>query len=177
MNCVAATFVMAQATDINPKPPEGRSQAISFGIAIPLGNFAATHFGGLTVEYLWSKNRFRQPKTKPVKSFGFIATGGLVYYAGKKETISGYLYDYPGYFFLHAFGGMLYNPVKNGSVTLTAGPALGIYNGNTKFNIGSKLEVSHYISKKIAIGPGIILMKESGADPIWATSLKATLNL
>ena len=87
MNCVAATFVMSQATDINPKPPEGRSQAISFGIAIPLENFAATHFGGLTVEYLWSKNRFRQPKTKPAKSFGFIATGGLAYYAGKKETI------------------------------------------------------------------------------------------
>ena len=72
---------------------------------------------------------------------------------------------------------MLYNPVKNGSVTLTAGPALGIYNGNTRFNIGSKLEVSYHISKKIAIGPGIILMKESGADPLWAAAMKAILSL
>ena len=72
---------------------------------------------------------------------------------------------------------MLYNPAKNTAISLTTGPALAIYNGNNQFNIGTKLEASYKISTSIAIGPGILLMKESGADPIWAASLKATFDL
>ena len=170
-----ATSVFAQAKE--EKLSANKSQALSFEISVPVGDFAATHFGGLTVDYSWSKKRFGLIRTIVTKQFGFIITGGVAYYFGKKETVSGYPYDYPGYFFIHAFGGVLYSPVKSGIISLTAGPALGIYNGNSKFNIGSKLDANYYISKNIAIGPGILLMKESGADPIWVASFKASLNL
>jgi hypothetical protein len=76
---------------------------------------------------------------------------------------------------MHAWAGAIYNPWKRGNIILTAGPALGIYNSNTQFNIGSCLEGSYYIKEKIAISPGIIMMKESGADPLWSASLKATM--
>ena len=167
--------VFAQAKE--EKLSASKSQALSFGISVPVGDFAATHFGGLTVEYSWSKKPFGPIREIVTKQFGFIVTGGVTYYFGEKEKVSGYPYDYPGYIFIHAFGGVLYNPVKSGSVSLTAGPALGIYNGNTRFNFGSKLEASYYISKNIGIGPGIILMKEPGATSLWAASFKATLNL
>ena len=100
---------------------------------------------------------------------------GAAYYFGKKETVSGYPYDYPGYIFVHAYVGAIYNPLRKANICLTAGPALGIYNGNTQFNFGSVLEGSYYFNEKIAIAPGIIFMKESGANPLWAASLKATM--
>ena len=41
--------------------------------------------------------------------------------------------------------------------------------------MGSKLELSYYINKQVAIGPGILLMKEPGTASLWAAMIKATL--
>ena len=150
------------------------SNGVSVGINIPVGNFSSTHIIGIGVEYSPLRHTFQLFK---LKHLALTYNSGVAYYIGKKETVSNYPYKYPGYIFIHAFGGVLYNPVKSGSVSLTAGPALGIYNGNTRFNFGSKLEASYYISKNVGIGPGIILMKEPGATSLWAASFKATLNL
>ena len=147
--------------------------SISLGLNVPIGDFSSTHIAGIAADC--SPTRFLYG-IKSTKKLFFTYNGGIAYYLGKEEAVSGYAYDYPGYLFIHAFGGVLYNPIKNGSITLTAGPALGIYNSNTQFNLGSRLEFSYYISKNIAIGPGIILMKESEANPIWVASFKATLN-
>ena len=166
--------VSAQTKSIKKKSSEEKGVSVSAGVSIPVGDFSSTHLIGIGVDCSPTRHSFGKIKAKKT---AFTYNGGLAYYFGKKETVSGYPYAYPGYFLIHTFGGVLYNPVKNGSVTLTAGPALGIYNGNTQFNIGSKLEVSYYISKKITIGPGIILMKESGADPLWAAAVKAILSL
>jgi hypothetical protein len=155
--------------------PGGKGNEISVGANIPLGNFNNTHTVGIAVEYLLSNYRFGKMDIKPVKQFGFSANAGMAYYFGKKEIISGYPYDYPGYVFVHAYAGVIYNPWKKENINLTIGPALGIYHGSTKFNIGSKLEGSYYVSERIAITPGIIMMKESGADALWTASLKATL--
>lgn len=155
--------------------PSGKQHTVSIGANIPLENFSSTHIIGVATNYSWSNHRFGGMDVKPVKPFGFTANAGAAYYFGKKETVSGYPYNYPAYFFLNIYGGVIYNPWKKGNISLTAGTALGIYNGNTQFNIGSKLEGSYYFSKKIAISPGIIMMKESGADPLWAASLKATM--
>jgi hypothetical protein len=155
--------------------PSGKEYTISIGANIPLGNFLSTHILGVAANYSWSNHRFGSMDVKPVKPFGFIANAGAAFYFGKKETVSGYPYDYPGYFYLNIYGGVIYNPWRKANISLTAGPALGIYNGNTQFNIGSSLEGSYYINEKIAITPGIIFMKESGANPLWAASLKATM--
>jgi hypothetical protein len=155
--------------------PSGKVNAVSLGAGLPLGNFSSTHMIGVATNYSWSDHRFGGMDVKPVKPFGFTANGGVAYYFGKKETVSGYTYDYHRYIFIHAYAGVIYNPWRNGNIMLTAGPALGIYNGHTQFNIGSCLEGSYYITDKIAITPGIIFMKEHRADPLWTTSLKATM--
>jgi hypothetical protein len=155
--------------------PSGKVNAVSLGVNLPLGNFSSTHSIGAGANYSWSDHRFGGMDVKPVKPIGFTANGGVIYYFGKKETVSGYTYDYHSYIFIHAYAGAIYNPWRKGNIILTAGPALGIYNGHTQFNIGSSLEGSYYLHGKIAITPGIIMMKESGADPLWATSLKATI--
>lgn len=111
------------------------------------------------------------------KKAAFTYNGGVAYYFGKKETISGYPYKYSGYTFIHAFAGIIFIPVKKTRIALTAGPALGIYNGNSQFNIGSKLEVSYFINPKIAIGPGIAMMKEPGTNPLWSMSFKTIMKL
>jgi hypothetical protein len=151
-----------------------RVSAVSLGLHLPVGEFSSTHFGGFGAEY--TSGRRWYGKIRPARQLVFTYNGGLAYYFGKKEAVSGYDYDYPGYLFLHAFGGISYAPRRKRklNINLTAGPGLGIYNGNSQFNIGSKLEGSYFISRKISIGPGIILIKESGANAIWSAALKGT---
>jgi hypothetical protein len=157
------------------KKPAGKQQVVSAGINVPLGDFSSTHIGGIAIEYARSRNRFGQLSTLPSKKLGYVIEGGLAYYLGKKETISGYAYKYPGYYFLHAYPGLLYTPCKKGNISLNAGPALGLYNGDLRFTIGAKLQGSWYVNEKTGINPGIFLMKESGTDPLWGVTLKATL--
>jgi len=107
----------------------------------------------------------------------FTYNGGFAYYFGKNETVSNYRYKYPGYIFIHGFGGLLYYPFKKVGISLTAGPALGIYNGNLQFNVGSKLETGYNISTSIAIGPGILLMKEPGANALWSLAVRVVIKL
>lgn len=166
-------LLLAVCCKAKAQSKEGNN-AVSIGINLPVGNFSSTHLIGIGAEYSPLRHTFQLFKWKHL---AFTYNGGVAYYFGKKETVSGYPYKYPGYIFIHAFGGLLYNPFKKASITLTAGPALRIYNGNARFNIGSKLELSYFISKKVAIGPGIIFMKESGADLLWSAAFKATLAL
>ena len=141
-----------------------------------MGNFSSTHIVGIAAEYSLSDHRFGQMDVKPVKPVGFIINSGIAYYFGKKEMVSGYPYKYPGYTFLNLYGGIIYNPWKKGNINFTAGPALGIYNHHTRFNIGSKLEGSYYVNKNLAVSPAIILMKEHGADAFWAATVKALIS-
>lgn len=169
------TYTCSGQNDKSKKPVEPKKKnSVSLGINMPVGDFASTHSMGVAADYSPARHWFGIINQKKI---AFTCNGGVAYYFGRKETVSAYPYNYPGYFFIHAFPGVLYNPVKNGSIILTAGPALGIYNGNTQFNIGSKLEANYYITSNIAIGPGIMLMKESGADAIWAASLKVKFDL
>lgn len=153
--------------------PSGKMNAVSAGILFPLGDFSSTHFIGVGAQYAWSNYRFGRMDVKPVRPVGFIANGGLAYYFGKKEMPGGYAYKYPGYVFLYLNGGVIYNPSNKGTIDLTAGPALGIYNGNNRFSISGKLEGVYYIKEGIGFSPSIMLMKEDGANAIWATSIKA----
>jgi hypothetical protein len=162
--------------------PSGKQHAVSVGTNSPIGNFSTTHELRVASNYSWSNHRFGRMDVKPVKPFGFIANAGYAYYFGKSVTVSGNPYDYPGYHFLNIYGGVIYNPWRKANINLTIGPAMGIYNGNTRFNFGGELTGSYYFKKIItvspgiiAISPGIIFMKEPGAVPLWAKSLKVTM--
>jgi hypothetical protein len=169
--CSVKSAVAQSTAETTKKKPAGRQQVVSAGFNIPLGDFASTHIGGIALEY---SQRFGQLATIPSKKLGYLFEGGLAYYLGKKETVSGYPYDYPGYYFLHVYPGLVYNPCKKGHISVSAGPALGLYNGNLQFNLGAKLQGTWYVNKKTGITPGVLVMRESGADPLWAASVKAT---
>lgn len=161
--------ISAAQTKNEKKQAAGSDHVVSFGINLPLGDFSSTHSVGFDIGYSPGTHVFGLVKNK---HFAFTYNGGVAYYAGKKETVSSYPYKYPEYFFIHAFGGVLYNPARKIDFKLTAGPALGIYNGDTRFNIGASLEGSYYFKNAFIIGPSILLMKESKSDPLWAGSLK-----
>jgi len=147
----------------------GSDHVISLGLHRPLGSFSSTHTVGFGIGYSPGTHVFGLVKNKHV---AFTYNGGIAYYLGKKETVSSYSYKYPGYLFVHAYAGVLYYPASKIDFRLTAGPALGIYNGNTRFNVGAALEGAYYLNNQFSVSPGIFLMKERKSDPLWAGSLK-----
>lgn len=162
---IAASFsVKAQA--------KGGNNAVSLGIHIPVGAFSSTHFIGIGADYSPANHKFGLLKNK---HFALTYNGGVTYYLGKKETVSNYSYEYPSYFFIHAFAGFVYRIGKKVNAILYAGPALGLYSGHAQYNTGSKIELNYSINPKISIGPGILVMKETGSDPLWSASVKATI--
>jgi len=86
-----------------------------------------------------------------------------------------YSYKYPGYSFLHSYAGIIYNPCKKINISLTSGPGLGLYDGNTQFNLGINLSGNYHLSDKFSISPVLIFMKETKSDPLWATGFRATI--
>ncbi|MBL7726026.1 MAG: hypothetical protein JNK27_17935 [Chitinophagaceae bacterium] len=172
---LSASFCFSQSGPEKKLTPCGKRNLIAAGITIPLGDFSNTHFGGFNTVYAWSKNRFGRLTTLPAKKIGFTANSGIAYYFGKKETIGTGSYQYPAYIFLHIYAGAMYNADEKVNICLTAGPAAGIYNSNTQFNAGVSLQCNYYVSDKIAITPGLIMMKETRSDPIWSGSVRAAM--
>jgi len=157
------------------KTTTGKDNLVSLGVKIPLGDFSSTHSSGIGIDYLRCKNRFGITSDNSKGKIAFVYGGGAAIYIGKKETISFYSYKYPAFIFIKAIAGFLYTPGPKTGFTVTAGPAIGMYDGNSQFNLTGKLDGSYYFSEKLAITPGIILMKEmTVADPLIAFSLKVS---
>ncbi len=153
-----------------------KSHAGSIGLNIPVGEFAKTHFIGVGLGYAWSDHRFGPMKNLPAKWIGFTADAGVGYYFGKNETTAGYDYRYSNYFDLHAFGGIIYNPVKKANVAFSAGPIMNLYKGNADFGFGAKWNASYYIKSRLAIRPGVLYSKYKEAAALWSILLHATFN-
>lgn len=166
--------VCAQSSSKNKLRKSDSRIDLFAGIQLPVGDFAGTHFIGLGVGV--SPSYHTTGLFSKVK-IAFTYNGGLSYYLGKKELVSSYPYTYPGYLFIHAFVGALLIPSNKVEISLTGGPAIGIYNGNTRFNLGSKMDFNFHLNKKVSVGPGIIFMKESGADPLWSVSAKVMMSI
>jgi hypothetical protein len=175
LSCLLPCFEgMTQAAgDASRKETGNKSHILTAGLSLPVGYFAETHFPGVRLEYAWSKKRFLPTELQPKSRLGFIAAAGGEYYFGKEETVSGYPYQYMGFVMLHAGGGILFQTGLKTAVKITAGPALGIYAGATRFNLGAELSASYYMSKRIALVPEIVFRKENKAEPFWSAALKA----
>ena len=166
--------VQAQIADTSSrKQVKGKSQAVTFGLYLPIGIFSKSHIAGAGIDYSWSRHRFGRniPLTKPI---GFIVNGGINYYTGKKITTAGYGFRYGGYINLYAMPGIVYNTLQNGNVALTAGPALNIYKGSVNAGIGVNLFSNYFVSENIAIGPGIIYKKHTDTNALWAVAVRAS---
>ena len=164
----------AQKTDASlPKKAGGKSQAVAFGLYLPVGIFSESHIAGAGIDYSRSNHRFGKG-ISPDKPIGFILHGGINYYLGKKINTIGYDFLYGGYLNLYAMPGIIYNPVKNGNISLTAGPALNLYKGSANAGIGINFLTNYFISENISIGPGAILKKHKNSDALWALSLRVS---
>ncbi len=171
---LAGCMARAQEREAPAKKIEpAKSNTVAAGVLIPLGDFSSSHLIGAGIDYSRSKHRFGAMQKLPAKKFAFACRGGIAYYFGKKVTVGGYPYDYPGYFLLHALGGLLYTVSKKNNLELAAGPALGVYRSRTRFNIGAVLEGTHFFNARWGLAPSVHFIKESGADPIWSFGLKA----
>ncbi|MGQ0739294.1 MAG: hypothetical protein ACT4OJ_09565 [Bacteroidota bacterium] len=153
------------------------SAVLSAGFNFPVRIFAQTHIPGISIEFAAAKRRYGRMPAKPAKKFAFAYGGGLHYYFGNKEIVSGYPYRYPAFIFINVAGGAIYNPHKKANISLTAGPALSRYNGSTRFNITAALSASYYFTERWGITPALLLINETGARPLWSAGLKASYTL
>ncbi len=165
-----STIVCAQSDSLN-KIKGGRWHKSSISLQFPyaLGKFSDTHIAGAGADYSLEFN-------KENDFFHIAFNTGITYYLGKKETISGYKYKYPGFTFLHLMGGV-HCWINEINVRLLAGPALGIYNGQTRFNISSRLEGNYFINTTFMIGPTLNIMLEPGTSSLWSVGIRGTIVL
>jgi hypothetical protein len=152
--------------------PAGKRNAISAGVALPMGNFSNTHFIGFEAGYMRSNRRFGQLKINPSKPLGLVAAAGGSNYLGKNEKLDSFTYAYANYMHVYIHGGIIYNPCRYGNIILILGPGMSFYNGTERFVFGVTLLASYYFSSKFSVSPGISAMKESISDPLWTGSLK-----
>lgn len=164
----------AQNTNTSqPKRVSGKNQVVAFGLYLPVGIFSESHIAGAGIDYSRSHHRFGKG-ISPAKPVGFIIHGGINYYSGKKINTIGYDFRYGGYLNLYAMPGIIYNPVKNGSIALTAGPALNLYKGSVNAGIGINFLTNYFISENIAIGPGVVYKKHTNTDALWAITIRTS---
>jgi len=165
--------MQAQPADTPLKHIKGKSQAIAFGIYMPIGMFSKSHIAGAGIDYSRSRHRFGR-NISPGRLIGFIVIGGIIYYTGQRIKTAGYDFHYGGYLNLYTMPGIICNPVKNGNISLTAGPALNIYKGSANAGIGINFCGNYFVSRNIAIGPGIIYKKHTKTDALWAVAIRAS---
>ncbi len=148
---------------------------ITPSIQVPLGDFSTSHWLGLCAELSSINYKCDTGKQKKV-SFTYRA-GVAYYFSGQRKKFNGFSYDYPSYYYVHVMGGVLLRPGKRVNIMATAGPAVSKYKKITRFNIISALDLSYFIHCNLSVGPGIVMIKESGADPLYALALKLNFRL
>ena len=75
---------------------------------------------------------------------------------------------------LYAAAGIDYKPAIPVNIALTAGPVMSLYKGNTEVGAGVNLFWSYFLSKNIAVGPGISFRKQSKTDALWSGTIRAS---
>lgn len=166
--------VFSQAGDSIRKKPASTWYLFNAGPALAIGSFAQTHGPGFGLEagaMAWIHKKNSSAKNPVLLSWSVAAD----YYTGKKEATAGYAYTYPAYLLVHAFAGAAYPVKKNWLVSLTAGPGIGLYNGNAKYNTGLQATVQYAVSNRFSVSPSFKLMQEPGTRWLGALALRAQI--
>ena len=161
----------AQKTDRNKNNQKHYSNSISLNVDLPIGYFFKTHSIGIGINYLWSDRRLGRLNYFPDNPFGFIFNTGADLFFGKTDS---YNVSYGGYLYIHLYGGGIFNPSAKVNISLTAGPMLRIYKGDSQLGIGADLRGSYAMSNRISIATVITITKEKDADPFYIGSLQVS---
>ena len=158
---------------IDKKSSKAMTNAVALGVSFPMGTFNRTHTAGISADYSRSKHRYGNDAVAD-KLINFAINGGVSYHAGKLTSVSGYAFRYGGFLTLYAAAGIDYKPAIPVNIALTAGPVMSLYKGNTEVGAGVNLFWSYFLSKNIAVGPGISFRKQSKTDALWSGTIRAS---
>lgn len=147
---------------------------MSAAVHLPVGTFSETHFPGAGIEAAYTPGRFGRLLFLPKKKFSYVIKSGIDFFRGRKVTVSGYPFKYGGYSLFHFYGGAIYNYKRKANLQLVAGPALSLYKQNLRFNIGSVLSATYFVSKRTGLSPAFGFINEWGAVPLWYGSVKVS---
>ena len=75
---------------------------------------------------------------------------------------------------MYAAAGIDYKPAMPANISLTAGPVMSIYKGSADLGVGVNLFWNYFLSKNIAVGPGIYYRKQSKTDALWSGTIRAS---
>lgn len=151
----------------------GKKNSIAVGSSIASGSFSRTHSIGFNIDYYRTNNRLGPLAAKPSRPIGLLFNAGMNYFLGKKETVSGYPYSYPGYALFYGTAGLIVNPIKQGNFTASTGPGIRLYNGTSSFALYTKITASYFFHQRIAVTPSVSIISESGSKPLLAAGLSA----
>jgi len=164
-------FVATAQPDGAKTQRHGGSYAFNLGVDVPIKFFKEMSSTGFAFDYAWSDQRFGKLDAKP-SILGFTFNMGIAHYLGADDHHGGNL---AGYTNVHTYGGVIISPCKTGNISLTGGPNLGLYSGNSKFGFGARADVSWYLTNHIAITPGFLWIKELDVDPRYAITGRLTI--
>lgn len=171
---ISNTKLWSQETDLFIcYPVAGKTNTSAFGLSFPLGTFNRTHNMGLFIDYSRSTKRYGKHYTLP-DLFHFAINGGLNFNPGKTITTAGYESKYGSYLNIYAFLGIDFKLATPVNASLTTGPLLSIYMGNTDIGVGVNLFSYYYISKRLAVGPGLFFRKFGKTDALWSGTIRAS---
>lgn len=145
--------------------------AVTAGVQLPLGNFAVTHYPGLSVNY--SRNLSR----KPVPFFshkwvGLSSQFGITAWPGKKQRIGNGQYRYGIYSMGYVQAGINWIPVKKMAVSLFTGPAAGYYSRTVRVAVTGMLQTSWQISTNLYFRPSAGLWMETKTNALWTAGVQ-----
>ncbi len=162
---------MAQTSaDTLVKPHPGSRHAMGLAAYVAIDEFAKTHIAGAGIDHTWAGHRFGTDQTT-YKKFTFTVRTGLRYFPGKQIKPAAYDFRYGNYFSIYSMPGILYRPVKKTFLQFSAGPELNIYKKNLSAGVGVMFTSQFFVSKQIAIGPGILYKKRPDTHGLWALGL------
>jgi hypothetical protein len=165
--------VPQQLPNYVPKVKKEPRQLASFLLYAPVGSFAKSHVAGIGLNYGVFHSRYRIYVFK--KYIGFTANAGVDYYLGKKTEVADHDFNYGGYGYGYIQAGVVTGITKKTGMSLTAGPAMGLYKGNTEFGWNASMIVVWHISNsRFLIGPGITVKKQKETDALWAIAFRTS---
>lgn len=159
-----------------PNEKQGPQQLASLLLYAPVGSFAKSHVAGLGLNYAFFHPRYKIYVFK--KYIGFTANAGVDYYPGKKTAVADHDFKYGGYGYAYIQAGITTAITKKTGVSLTAGPAMGLYKGNSEFGWNATMIVAWQLNNsRFLIGPGITVKKQKETDALWAIAFRISYKL
>jgi len=154
-----------------PVPTLPKDHIAFINLQLPVDQFAGSHIAGAGLGYSWSPRRFGN--TISSRKPGFIASAGADYYVGKKTTTAGYDFRFGSYLDAYLLGGAVYSFTSKAMMTLSAGPGLDVYKGNSRVGVHMALNGNYFVTGRLAISPGIIYRTHTQENALWSIVLRA----